>query len=51
MACFVSYIYMFVLLRKGRVFLQLWILFIDKDNACVWGRCWRAAAVVHWDDC
>lgn len=33
MACFVSYIYMFVLLCNRRVFLQLWFLFIDKDIA------------------
>ena len=33
MAYFVSYIDMFVLLRKRRVFLQLWLFFIDKDNA------------------
>ena len=47
MACFVSYIYMFALLREGRVFLQLWLSFIDKDIAraygAVVGGCGRVA--------
>ena len=50
MACFVSYIYMFALLRKRRVFLQLWLLFIDKDIArayvAVAGGRRRAEAIV-----
>lgn len=52
MACFVSYIYMFVLLCNRRVFLQLWLLFIDKDIARAYvavagGRRRACGHVVH----